>query len=63
MVVENAIHPDYGIIWQEGQLGFEMLDTAHDCGYNKGYQDGLMESHQCIADLPDARDIEKSKPS
>ncbi len=59
-VIIEATHPEFGLIWQEGEIGYTMLDEAHACGYSKGFEDG-----QRVIRLPEmkAAEVEKSKPS
>ncbi len=56
-----AINPDNGLIWQEGEIGWNFLDAAYAHGYNEGVNASVHEHADIMSMI--GTEIEKSKPS
>ncbi len=60
-VLAQAVHPEFGLIWQEGEVGWRLLDSAYAIGYNAGVNEVIRE-HTGLNEIK-STPVEKSKPS
>lgn len=44
----NAIHPDFGWIWQEGENGYKYIEQSRREGYQVGFKDGYKLAHDPV---------------